>query len=38
LHARALIRMASLRIRQGRLEEAEQLLSRLGEAMQTEAT
>jgi ATP/maltotriose-dependent transcriptional regulator MalT len=37
LHARALIRMASLRIRQGRLEEAEQLLSRVGEAMQTEA-
>ena len=37
LHARALVRMAGLRIRQGRLEEAEQLLSHVGEAMESES-
>ena len=37
LHARALIRLASLRIRQGRLEEADQLLSHVGEAVESEA-
>ena len=30
LHARAIVRLTGLRLRQGRLEEAEQLLSRLG--------
>lgn len=30
LHARALIRLAALRVRQGRLEEAEQYLAQLG--------
>ncbi len=30
LHARALVRLAGLRTRQGRLEEAEQLLARVG--------
>ena len=37
LHAKALTRMAVLRIRQGRLEEADQLLSPLGEHVQNEA-
>jgi DNA-binding CsgD family transcriptional regulator len=34
LHARALIRLAGLRTRQGRLEEAEQLLAHVGEGVQ----
>jgi DNA-binding NarL/FixJ family response regulator len=37
LHARALVRMAGLRVRQGRLEDAERLLARLGAAVQDEA-
>ncbi|MGH8967835.1 MAG: hypothetical protein ACRDXB_21280, partial [Actinomycetes bacterium] len=37
LHAKALIRLAALRIRQGRLEEAEQLLSHLGAGVAAEA-
>ena len=36
LHARALVRMAGLRVRQGRLEEAEGLLARVGAAAQDE--
>jgi DNA-binding CsgD family transcriptional regulator len=36
LHAKALVRMAGLRIRQGRLEEAEQLMSCVGDAVATE--
>ncbi|MGH3986411.1 MAG: LuxR C-terminal-related transcriptional regulator [Pseudonocardiaceae bacterium] len=37
LHARALIRLAALRVRQGRLEEAEQHLSQLGAGVGAEA-
>ena len=37
LHAKALARLAGLRIRQGRLEEADQLLSHLGEGVEAEA-
>ncbi|MGH3965105.1 MAG: LuxR C-terminal-related transcriptional regulator [Pseudonocardiaceae bacterium] len=37
LHARALIRLAALRVRQGRLEEAEQHLSQLGAGVEAEA-
>ncbi len=37
LHAKALIRLAALRVRQGRLEEAEQLLSHLGAGVEGEA-
>ena len=37
LHTRALIRLADLRIRQGRLEAAEQLLSHLGTGVEAEA-
>ncbi len=37
LHGRALARLAGLRIRQGRLEEAEQLLSSLGDHVDVEA-
>lgn len=37
LHARALVRMAGLRVRQGRLEEAAGLLARVGAALQDEA-
>ena len=37
LHARALTRLAALRIRQGRLEEAEQLLADAGEGIEVEA-
>jgi DNA-binding NarL/FixJ family response regulator len=37
LHAKALTRMAALRIRQGRLEDAEQLLALLGEGVEAEA-
>jgi DNA-binding NarL/FixJ family response regulator len=37
LHARALTRLAALRIRQGRLEEAEQLLDDAGEGIEVEA-
>ena len=37
LHTRALTRMARLRIRQGRLEEAEQLLAHLGEGVEAQA-
>lgn len=37
LHAKALTRLAALRIRQGRLEEADQLLARLGEGVDAEA-
>ena len=36
LHDRALARLAGLRLRQGRLEEAEQLLSRLGGDVEAE--
>ena len=37
LHAKALTRLAGLRIRQGRLEEAEQLLAHLGQGVQAAA-
>lgn len=37
LHTRTLVRLADLRIRQGRLEEAEQLLARLGAGVEAEA-
>ena len=37
LHARALSRLAGLRVRQGRLEEAEQLLDRVGHGLDAEA-
>lgn len=37
MHSRALTRLAELWIRQGRLEEADRLLSRAGEPIQTEA-
>ncbi|MGH9225109.1 MAG: LuxR C-terminal-related transcriptional regulator [Acidimicrobiales bacterium] len=37
LHAKALTRLAGLRIRQGRLEEAEQLLAHLGEGVEAQA-
>ena len=37
LHARALTRLAGLRIRQGRLEEAQQLLAGLGDEIEVEA-
>ncbi|MGH3834821.1 MAG: LuxR C-terminal-related transcriptional regulator [Pseudonocardiaceae bacterium] len=37
LHAKALIRLAALRVRQGRLEEAEQHLSQLGAGVGAEA-
>jgi DNA-binding CsgD family transcriptional regulator len=37
LHAKALTRLASLRVRQGRLEEADELLERLGEGVDAEA-
>jgi tetratricopeptide (TPR) repeat protein len=37
LHARALSRLAGLRVRQGRLEEAEQLLDRVGHGVDAEA-
>ena len=37
LHAKALTRLAALRIRQGRLEEADQLLAHLGEGVEAEA-
>jgi DNA-binding NarL/FixJ family response regulator len=36
LHAKALTRLAALRIRQGRLEEADQLLLHLGEGVEAE--
>ena len=36
LHARALTRLADLRLRQGRLEEAEQLLARVGDGVDAE--
>lgn len=37
LHRRAIVRLAGLRVRQGRLEEAEQLLADLGEGVDAEA-
>jgi DNA-binding NarL/FixJ family response regulator len=37
LHTRALARLAALRVRQGRLEEAEQLLAGLGHGVEAEA-
>ncbi len=37
LHSRALTRMAGLRVRQGRLEEAKQLLARAGQNVEAEA-
>jgi ATP/maltotriose-dependent transcriptional regulator MalT len=37
LHARALSRLAGLRVRQGRLEEAEQLLARVGHGVDADA-
>jgi DNA-binding CsgD family transcriptional regulator len=37
LHTKALIRLADLRVHQGRLEEAEQLLSHLGAGVEAEA-
>jgi DNA-binding NarL/FixJ family response regulator len=37
LHSRALVRLAGLRVRQGRLEEAEQLLAGLGGSAEAEA-
>jgi DNA-binding NarL/FixJ family response regulator len=37
LHAKALIRLAALRIRQGRLEDADQLMSHLTERVEAEA-
>ena len=37
LHAKALTRLAALRIRQGRLEDADQLLQHLGEGVDAEA-
>lgn len=37
LHRRALARLAGLRIRQGRLEEADHLLANLGEGIEAEA-
>jgi ATP/maltotriose-dependent transcriptional regulator MalT len=37
LHARALVRLANLRVRQGRLEQAEQLLRSVGEDSEAEA-
>jgi ATP/maltotriose-dependent transcriptional regulator MalT len=37
LHARALTRLASLRLRQGRVEDAEQLLAQLDDVAETEA-
>jgi ATP/maltotriose-dependent transcriptional regulator MalT len=37
LHGRALSRLAGLRVRQGRLEEAEQLLDRVGAGVDAEA-
>ena len=37
LHRRAIARLAGLRVRQGRLEEAEQLLADLGEGIEAEA-
>ncbi len=37
LHAKALVRLAALRVRQGRLEEAEQHLSQLGSGVGAEA-
>lgn len=37
LHRRALARLAGLRVRQGRLEEAEELLANLGEGVDVEA-
>ena len=37
LHSKALARLAHLRIRQGRLEEAEKLLARLGGGVEAEA-
>lgn len=37
LHARALSRVAALRVRQGRLEEAERLLTDLGDRMEVDA-
>ncbi len=37
LHRRALARLAGLRVRQGRLEEAEHLLANLGEGVDAEA-
>jgi ATP/maltotriose-dependent transcriptional regulator MalT len=37
LHSRALSRLAGLRVRQGRLEEAEQLLDRVGQGVDAEA-
>jgi DNA-binding CsgD family transcriptional regulator len=37
LHAKAATRLAALRIRQGRLEEADHLLAHVGETVETEA-
>ena len=37
LHAKALVRLAALRIRQGRLEDADQLLAQLSEGVEAEA-
>ena len=37
LHAKALVRLAALRIRQGRLEDADQLLTRVSEGVSAEA-
>ena len=37
LHGRALTRLAGLRVRQGRLEEAERLLLEVGQGVATEA-
>jgi len=37
LHGRALSRLAGLRVRQGRLEDAEQLLDRVGQGVDAEA-
>ena len=37
LHAKALIRLATLRIRQGRLEDADQLMSHLTESVEADA-
>ena len=37
LHAKAVTRLAALRVRQGRLEEADQLLAHLGEGVEAEA-
>ncbi len=37
LHRRALVRLAELRVRQGRLEDAEQLLANAGEGVEAES-